>query len=286
MIPGYKSAHEFIEACKARGVPKTVLKEEFWTFKARRAIGFGSPVMKSILSADVLSVSPYMDEKGKFFAVRDYLIARVGVDAANRYMPPLNRNGIPSEEHSHASLENNDLKEGDSVIVGADQNHVIHLATHLQPLVQLADEYNNGQIQDVRGLFIHMSASLRHSAKHLDFIQNDPARTNEYQSFRGQFEQLVRVHSTLEAQVTRLAQQEQRKAEEQAQLIQQAQEAVQGDDLKIKLAEMQQDFQIRIMKIQGNQQIAEAKALHGMEIKSAVANHQIAIDTAQAVSST
>lgn len=278
--PGGKEAHAFKKRCADRGVPKEVLKSEKLKVKARRALGYGSPFMRSLISSDILSVSPYFDELGKDNAVRDYVAARTGPEGVDRYKPPIDRNNIPTNEHSIANLETNDLKEGSDVIVGTDQNHVIHLTIHMSEAVRIADEYVNGQYQGpIEMLEAFLGASLIHMARHLDYLAADPARENEYRSFLDTFNELARIHATVEQQVKQLMQQRQRQAEEQAAAVQAAQEQLQDGELQTKMAEIQADLQIRILKEQGNQRVREAKALHGMQIKEMLAQHKIALES-------
>jgi len=278
----HESAKEFMDACVDRGVPKELLKIDSLTITAKRAIGFGSPVMKSLITADILSVSPYFDERGKDNAIRDYVSARAGVHGVNRYKPAQDRNKIPSQEHTIASLENNDLREGSDVIVGVDQPHVIHLLVHMQPLVQSAQAYTQGQIQNVQGLFQYFDAALKHVAKHLDYLVDDPARRNEYLSFRKQFAELIRIHSTLQAQVKKLAKQRQQQQQQQAELMKRAQDNVQDEKLKVELAKIQADLQLKIIKEENNNAIRETKAIHGMQIKEMIAQQDIRIKASEA----
>jgi hypothetical protein len=279
----YKSAKAFIDACIERGVPKELLKAELLKVTARRAIGFGSPVMKSLITADILSVSPYFDERGKDNAIRDYVAARAGTTGVNRYKPPRNRNQIPSSEHSHISLENNDLREGTDVVVGTDQPHVIHLMLHMRDLIQMADAYVNGQIQDVERAFAYFDVGLRHCAQHLDYLVDDPARQNEYRALRNQFSELVRIHTTMQAQVNKLSKDREQAAAEQAELMRRAQESVEDKELQIELAKIQSDLRLKVLKEQNNNAVRVAKAQHGMQIKEALAAQELRIKELQAV---
>lgn len=280
--PGYKSAKKFIDACVKRGVSKELLKAKLLKFTAKRAIGYGSPVMKSLITADILSVSPYFDERGKDNAVRDYVAARAGQHGVNRYKPAQDRNKIPSSEHSIASLENNDLREGSNVIVGVDQLHVIHLLVHMQPLVQAADAFLKGQVSDSERLFQYFDIAMKHCAMHLDYLVDDPARKNEYAMFRKQFAELTRIHSTLQAQVGKMAKDREKQMQERAEVIRRAQENVQGDELKVELAKIEADLQLRVLKEQNNNAIRQAKAEHGMQIKEALALQDLKLKAAQA----
>jgi len=277
--PGGKEAKECIQRCIDRGVPREYLKYEKLKVSARRAIGYGSPFMRSMISSDILSVSPYFDELGKDNAVRDYISARTGPEGVDRYKPIPNRNNIPTNEHSIANLETNDLKEGADVVVGTDQNHVIHLKIHIAEAVRIAEVFVNGQYQGpIEMLEAYLAASLRHIASHLDFIANDPARQDEYKMFFQTLNELAKVHATVQRQLQQQMKQQQANAERQAEIVRQAQEQMQDEKLRVELAKVEGDLQLRAMKEAGNQRVREAKAIHGMQIKEMLARHQMNID--------
>ena len=274
--PGGKEAKKFIKDCVDTGVPRELMKFDKLKITSRRAIGTGSPVMRSIVTADILSVSPYFDEKGKNNAVRDYVAARGGQRAVKRYKPAIDRNAIPSNDHSIAMLENNDLKEGSECQVGTDQPHVIHLMIHLRPLVELADAYQEGKV-DPQMLYQYLSAALRHIATHLDMISQDPARQNEYKQFVGMFRDLVKLNSQVEQQVMQMQQAQQKQTEDQAAIVDEARQTVQSGETQIKLEKMRGDLQLKAQKQQAQIQLNNVKASNAMQLKEIMANHDMAL---------
>jgi hypothetical protein len=239
--------------------------------------------MRGLITADILSVSPYFDEIGKDNAIRDYVAARAGQPGVDRYKPNVNRNTVPTSEHTLAGLENNDHREGTQTIVGIDQPHVIHLMVHTQPLMAIAEQYTNGQFQgDIEQLHVYLSVALEHIARHLDYIAQDPARQNEYRAFKAQFDNLVQMYAAIERQVAQLSQERERQAMQQQQAVQQAMAAAEDQKLQVELAKIQADLQLRVMKEQNNQRVREAKAVHGMRLKQAVAENEMAIRSATA----
>jgi hypothetical protein len=281
--PGAKEARAFRKRCIDRGVPEDLLKPDQLKITAARAIGYGSPVMKGLISAEILSIAPYFDEVGKDNAVRDYVWARAGQRGVDRYKPIVNRNDVPTSEHTLAGLENNDHQEGTPTIVGIDQPHVIHLLVHMRPLMEIADAYIQGTFRgDLEQLYQYLTVALNHSAMHLDFMAQDPARVNEYNSYMEQFNQLVKLYSAVERQVRQLTQQRQAEAQAQQRAVQQAMEAAEDQKLQVELAKINADLQLRILKEQNNQQVREAKAIHGMRLKQALAENEIALKSAKA----
>lgn len=276
--PGGKEAKAFIKACTDAGVPASLLKSDKLKISARRAIGVGSPVMRSIVSADILSVSPYFDEKGKDNAVRDYIAARAGQRAVRRYKPESNRNNIPSNDHSIAVLENNDLKEGSVTEVGVDQPHVIHLMVHMKPIVELFDAYMNGKV-DPMMLYRYAAVALPHMATHLDLIAKDPARGNEYRQFMDIFNDLAKQFRQLEAEVSRMQQQQQKQQAEDAQVVADARSMEKQAELQIKLQKVQGDLMLKEVKQEAQLALKEMQARHKMQIDEILAQHKMQIES-------
>jgi hypothetical protein len=281
--PGAKEAKDFIDACVDRGVPKQLLKMDQLCVEANRAIGYGSPVMKGLITADILSVSPYFDEVGKENAVRDYVAARTGQRGVQRYKPVMNRNLIPTSEHTVASLENNDHREGVDTIVGVEQPHVIHLNVHMAPLLQIMQAYAQGQYRgDIEELYRYMSVALDHIGRHLDFIMRDPARQNEFRAYKQQFDMLVRTYQMIEREVRTIMAERQRQAQAQQKAVEQAMAQAEDEKLRVELAKIQADLQLRVLKEQNNQRVKEAKAVHSMQLKTALAENEMALSAAKA----
>jgi len=274
--PGYKEAQAFLKACKDAGVPPELLKYDRMKVSARRAIGYGSPTQRSMVTADVLSISPYFDERGKNNAVRDYVLARTGVAGVDRYIPSIDRNMIPTTQHTLANLENNDMREGQGAIVGEDQPHVIHLLVHMRDMVRDAQAYIQGQYQgSPETLYTFLSQAIPHCAQHLDYIMTDPSRENEYQLFAGQLQELAKVYKSIENEVTQRQKEAEAQARAQAEVLQQAAQMAEGQELEIKLQEIQKDFEFKMFKEMNMQKIREEKARHGMAIDEMVARHQV-----------
>ena len=267
--PGYEAVKEFKDACIAAGVPRELLKTKHLRIKAHRTIGNGSTLMRSLITADLLSVSPYFSEQGKERVLKDYVTVRGGPEAANRYLPDPNPDMIPSTQHSIAALENNDMAEGTDVLVGVDQPHVIHLMVHMAALTEDAQAFIEEKYQgQPEQLLAFMQISIQHCSQHLDFIASDPARENEYQQFSSQLQELAQIMKHVEGIVN----ERQRAAEEQQQAQQmaamQAAEEAQAVDTERALAEqkLQADFEFKMAKEANEQIIREKKLAHEIEM--------------------
>jgi hypothetical protein len=93
--------------------------------------------------------------------------------------------GIPEETRpdgndlSIASLENNALQAGGQVLIDPDQNHATHLAVHLQFGGSVVEAVQNQQV-DQRQASQSMQALLPHLLGHLQFLETDPTRQDQF----------------------------------------------------------------------------------------------------------
>jgi hypothetical protein len=273
--PGYDEREEFFKACKEDGVPPELLKPDAVTIEASRALGYGSPVMAREIAEGTVSLAAYFPENGKTNAIRDLLAHMHGYRNVDRYMPEINPNGVPSNEHSIATLENNDLQAGEQCLVGQDQSAIIHLLVHLAPLMQIAEQFiSTGGVGDnvlkVRDYFL---MALHHCAEHLDLMKDDKARAGEYRQFVGQFDELLKVFNKLDALSRKL--QDQLRAEQEQQMADMESRAQGDPELAAKLAKQQDDFQLGVMKEQNMDRIRQQKAAQIMNINAAKAAQKL-----------
>ena len=262
---GYKEAKEFRKRCKDKGVPDKAFEEISVT--AMRAIGYGSAAMHDIVSREVLSMAPALDEIGRRNAVRDRLAALVGYTMVDRYAPEAGRDQIPTSEHSLAMLENNDIMGGQQVVVGVDQPHAIHWLVHLPMLMKLAKAFiDQPQMMNLQVALPAMSIGLQHLTDHLQELAKDPSRKDQVKQMQEQLNQLGKVLQSMQKMAQQQVKQQQAQQQAQQQQVQQAQQVLQDRDLQAKLAEIQGNLEIKMKNMLGQQQIREVKAKHSMEL--------------------
>ena len=147
----YPEIVDFIQACDQRGVPIEVLVRSFEEFRVCtcRELVLGSEGKVGVLTDLLSNYGGNLDEPGRRNAQRDWIRLRLGNQAADRYLPEVNRDSAPSDQASFAVGENNDMRQGQEVRVGSDQLHWSHIPVHaeiLQEIVQTvsAPEDNEG----------------------------------------------------------------------------------------------------------------------------------------------
>lgn len=165
----YAGVVTFVERCKRRGVDLKILKkvpEMFAIYMCRDLVTGGAGAKAGVLS-DVLShFGGNLDEKGRLNCTRDYIRARAGRAASDRYRPDVGRDSMPSDAASHALLENNDLMEGAPVLVGTDQLHWSHIPVHSQLLDQIIKAVEAGQVDDAASMLQTLQMTAEHIERH------------------------------------------------------------------------------------------------------------------------
>jgi len=270
LAPGYELAKEFKRRCEERGVPKEYLNTKKCKVSATRAIGLGSQQERIAVTNEMFANRNAFDERGQANIKRDWVAARVGYDNVDRYTPLENRNMIPSAEHSHASLENNDFVEGKPVEVGVDQLHVLHLMVHFRPLIEIADIMDkNPQQVNAQQALMYFNTALPHAGMHIQYLASDPSRKGQVKAFGDMLKKLSIVHKVLEKIVEQQQQQVAKQNAEAVETLQAAQQQIQSTELQVQLAKIQKEYEIEMYRQKGIADVREAKAQHSMALKNA-----------------
>ena len=177
-----------------------------------------------------------------------------------------NRNDL-----SIASLENNAINSGGEVIIDPDQNHFNHLNVHLQfagQIVQLVQD----QKEDPRKAAVAMQAMLPHLLTHLQYMQGDPTRTEQYDSMNEQTSEFMKMADQLNKYAQQVQEQENARAQQQA---------GQGQQSPNQMVAMNK-IQLDQMKFQNDAQIKQAKAQHQMQLQDKKTAQRLMIDRIKA----
>jgi len=270
---GYELRQEFLARCLARGVPPDLLNIDRLEVCAARSIGYGSAAMKRMDSDWLLGMAPHMDEIGKARAFRTATAARLGWRQVDQYFPPFDRSKVPTSEHSLANLENNDMRQGNSVVVGVDQPHIVHMSIHVPPLMQLAEGFTRGRMEmDLNALFTYFDAALQHVALHLDYTRGDSSREIEYRAFLDAYQDLVRVYNQIQGEVRRQSQQQQAAQQAQMQAVQEALAKADNREYELRLRELQGELQLKAQKEANMDAIRQEKARNQAQIARRMAD--------------
>lgn len=201
-IPGGEEALNFKARCILRGIPEEVMDFKFVKrVIATRSIGYGSPALRDNATRELVGMIPYMDEVSRNHALRARAAALpgVGMYSVDSFFPPIEKTGVPNAHAALAVLENNALRaQGGRALVEPQQNHSIHFDTHMQDVMQHAQD---PQAQPVEKL-IHMEQAGPHMTQHLQALQGDPTRKNEVRAKQKQLDEIGHLSDKLHQELT------------------------------------------------------------------------------------
>jgi hypothetical protein len=168
----YPGVTDFIERCDRRGVDAKRLRQVPKLFKAymcRDLVTGGAGAKASMLTEVLTTLGGNLDEQGRLSGTRDVMIYRFGQKAADRYRPAVGRDATPSDAASHATLENNDMRELAQVMAAPDQLHWAHIPVHLRDFGALIQSAQQGQFDDAQRVLDTLEIQSAHIAEHVSF---------------------------------------------------------------------------------------------------------------------
>jgi hypothetical protein len=208
---------------------------------------------------------------GRRNLTRDIVSTRVGHDLADRYVSP-DVEKRPTVDVKIAFFENQQLQEGNSVPVIANELHGTHLEVHVPLLNQIIEALNTGEASPqqvlpmLQSLYQHISETAQHAA-------GDPA----LEGLVGQTKQVLQyaeeaINNTMKAlQKIQRDQAKEGEGEALAEEQQMDQDQQEGDEQSVKM----QEHEIKM-------QIAQEKANLDMAIKQKKHEQEMAIRDAKA----
>jgi hypothetical protein len=245
---GGPEALEFQQACIKRGVPSAALLD-IDSVKATRSIGQGSSAARMQAMELIGQYLPQLPESNRKRVINANIAAIAGQTGVDTF-------GIPEEtkpdgnDMSIASLENNAFQSGGQVIVDPDQNHFVHLTVHLQFASQIVQGVQEQQV-DPRQAAQIMSAALPHFIVHLQNMESDPTRKEQFDSMNEQVGELMKIADQINSMAQDLQEREQEAMmQEQQQPQQTPQMMVAMNKIQLDQAKFQNDAILKQQKVQ------------------------------------
>lgn len=178
----YPEIVRFVENCDMRGVPLPVLLQSGSQFNVVtcRDLVLGSEGKVGVLTDLLGNFGGNLDEPGRRNAQRDWIHLRLGVQAADRYLPSVDRDTSPNDQSSFAAVENNDMRQGLEVRVGSDQLHWSHIPVHAEVLQEIVEQVAASpdneptkqsvqQVENPKAVLALLVACSKHIQEHLKY---------------------------------------------------------------------------------------------------------------------
>lgn len=273
--PGGEEAFDFRLRCEQRGVPWELLQQlDYNNINLNTGIGRGSSAeRRSVLANLNETIYGRLDPEGQQTLTRDSIAAQTDYRYA-LMLVPRQAGQRPPVDKQIANDENQILLLGGNAIVVNNQNHEVHVATHLELLLSYASQLEQVAIELSQAIPVMQKCS-EHCNEHMRFL--DP-ESPPYRSFKEQLQQTNEVITNgakhLEA--------DQRKAAEAAGQAAPGEETPPGVfgqavDTRARLEVMQQENRTKqeILKQQADQKLLINDAFAAQKLRHAEAMAQI-----------
>lgn len=278
--PGGREAVDFKKRCMARGVPEEAI-HRFTAVEPVRAIGYGSPGMRSAAIDETMQIFGSLDEMGRINLLRDRIAARFGQEVVDRYLPSPSTTLRTPIDDKIALLENATMSAGTALPVSSGENHFIHASRHLSALDGMDQAMSQGAANP-QAVLAGYQTMLPHLGEHLNLLSPDVARQDQIGLMRQRFQQLGAGAQRLADELA-AAQEQQAKAQEaeqarmieaeQARIAQMEQQLADAQMLSPKaqadLAERRAKLQMQIEKHQVDMATKQAKTMQELSLKDA-----------------
>jgi hypothetical protein len=277
--PGKEEAKRFVERCVDRGADRKFVTnwQKHCRLDATRALGLGSLGVKYDITNQLMGARGDMDEIGRRNVMRDWLAVRVGYRNVDKYASAINRDQIPTNEQSIATLENSDMLEGTAALVGVDQLHKLHIDTHLPIIVQIIQAEQAAQIRDPMQAAQTLQLEMQHVGQHLQLLARDPTRV----PFAKQVQEVLQLADQtlrkMSAMIKRQQQAQAKMQQEQQAKLDKADQVIQDRDFELKVMEIQRKYAAKEMEQRSLNEMRAAKTEEQMEIARARAQADMSL---------
>ena len=188
--PGGAQAIEFRRRCEERGVPQEALfLLDYDRITLNSGIGRGSSAeRRSVLSNLNETIYGRLDPEGQQILTRDTIASQTDYRYALALVPRMAGQRPPVDKQI-ANNENQLLQVGGNAILVPNQNHEVHVSTHLELLQALNDALSNVEMELEEAIPI-MQKAYEHCGMHMEYI--DPMSA-PYRQFKQMLQQLGEV---------------------------------------------------------------------------------------------
>ena len=220
---GYEESKKFRDRLTAAGVAPELLKPENLIARAQRAVGYGSPSQARMVMEKLLQIAQQggFDQIGQREAIRQLVALLMGWDQVDAFAPRMNRDQIATNETSIAALENDAILKGGTVVVGTDQNHLVHAQAVIGLLGRLAQQHEmevRGQIppSDPRQMVPAFQVGIPHAEQHIALLGQRKGNEGTAKALAEQLKLLEQAGKKIGQQAMQIAEAEQKMMQENA----------------------------------------------------------------------
>lgn len=189
--PGGEEVTEFRARCIDRGVPAEAIDlVDTNRIEANLGLGKGSASERRIV-VDTLNQTLFyrLDPQGQSYLNNMTAAAYAGTRVAN-ILSPVEQGLRPPADLEFANLENAALSSGKNIPVLPNQNHLVHLGSHIQDMGQINDGIVSGQVPLDQAI-PQLQLMQAHCNEHLQFCDQNNPQTATFKDILNQFNQVI-----------------------------------------------------------------------------------------------
>lgn len=273
-MQGGERALEFINRCKADGVPEEVIRNPELV-KASRVIGQGSEFMRQqALGTLFTTVLPMLPEGGRDNLIQDTIASQAGQTAVDRYYPALEIRQRPTDQNAEATQWVAAMRVGIQPVVTDSQNALVYATTFLEAGDQAAGTLSQGADPMQVASFIEMVGKA--TVPYLKKLSQDPSRKEIFKHIQEQWTELAKVHDQLIQHIQDQQQQAQAEQARQQQMMSEEQ-----FNQQLKAQKFQSDAAIKRAKLEAGIQNAQVKTAFSIRDQLARTRQDMALSDAE-----
>lgn len=277
---GYKEHKALMEALKADGIPAEFLKPDMWDITATKSVGMGSTRERRNISQIMLKTLGYRTESGRKIITKMFDSAYL----PNELVEELNsEEEYVTRDHQIAALENNDMKGGDAVTVGDDDNHAIHTPVHFGFMAEILKQFK-ADPRSAAELIQPYGLAVAHTANHLGKASKDGTRSQQIAGWTKQLKSFAAIHTQMVAVAKKVQGAMQKQQQQQAQVgfdEKLAMEKIAMEE-RVALAKLQSEEKVKTLDVIGQNRVRQQKADVANQAKISTAAAKIATTTVEA----
>jgi hypothetical protein len=285
--PCYDIVKEWKRLCEKDGVPTEVFDipvdtannelPDHLSVRAARVAGDGSNLGLIMGLNGVAGIAGGFRQKGQYNYRKDVITSRLGADYVDRY---LSDSAEPDESGSGASvahLENLVMRMGEMPQATQDNNHKVHIGSHMAFINQLIQQIQAQKIDPIEA-DKQLSVAMPHTGEHIDFLTKDILNKSFIEKITPAWRQITKF-----AQLNRVKAQKMMQAEvrRRADAQQQADAATIDQQRKDQVAQKEQqrkDFESQAKQDRAKEQSQTKADIMKQSVETKAANERLAVE--------
>lgn len=188
--PGGAEAFKMRKRCMERGVPiEAIYNVDIDAIEINRGVGKGSAQERRAVFSQLMPNIGSYDPKGQQILLRQYTASLAGISFANLLVPP-EPGTRPPVDVQIANMENALMSVGQPAVLEPNQDHTVHVATHLSKLAEINGALANEQMEFAPAIQL-LGPIWRHAMEHMAYISDKSPLYKPFKEALSQIEEVV-----------------------------------------------------------------------------------------------